>query len=196
VYELIIDGVFAMDTVDVTSEKRLATETLSRLTCDGLCVVVGGLGLGFSLRAVLAEPRVRQVVVVELEPALVAWARRGLVVPCAGLLDDPRVEVVERDLAAWLLDAPAGRADAILLDVDNGPDFLVHRSNGELYQPDALALALRALRRGGLLAVWSADRSALLHGRLSGLGADVREIVLPVSREGRTFDYAIYLAGP
>jgi spermidine synthase len=195
-FELIVDGVFAMDTVQVSSELALAAETLARLPgrTDGWRVVLGGLGLGYTLRELLADRRVSWVEVVELEPALVTWVRDGRVSPAAGLLDDPRVTVVVADIGAHLAGLPAGSADAILLDVDNGPDFLVHQSNSRLYDPAALSTAMQGLRPGGRLAVWSASPSSELEARLRDVAGSVDVVTLPARREGRTFDYVVYLA--
>lgn len=192
-FELIVDGVFAMDTVQVSSELALATETLARLAGSDWHVVVGGLGLGYTLRELLADRRVSSVEVVELEPALVAWLRDGLVTPATGLLDDPRVTVVVGDIVGHLAELAVGSADAVLLDVDNGPDFLVHQSNSALYEPPALAAAVRALRADGRLAVWSATASPELEARLRSVAGPVEVVTLPTTREGRTFDYVLYV---
>jgi spermidine synthase len=197
VYELVVDGVFAMDTVEVSTELRLASETLRRLPGRGWRIVVGGLGLGFTLRELLSDQRVARVEVVELEPALVQWVRDGLVRQATGVLDDPRVHVTTGDIAAYLGSLETGSVDAILLDVDNGPDFLVHQSNSSLYQPATLAKALGALRPGGLLSVWSAGFAPALKATLEATTTSVQEVPLAVRREGRLLDYALYLAtGP
>lgn len=194
VYELVVDGIFAMDTVEVSTELRLASETLRRLTGSGWRVVVGGLGLGFTVRELRSDQRVATIDVVELEPALVEWVRGGLVRPADGVLDDPRVEVTVGDVATHLAGLTAGSVDAILLDVDNGPDFLVHQSNSSLYQVPTLGRAIHALRPGGILTVWSAGPAPALRTALEGLASRVEEVTLAVRREGRTFDYALYLA--
>jgi spermidine synthase len=193
-FELIVNGVFAMDTVHVSSELALAAETLTRLAGSGWHVVVGGLGLGYTLRELLADRRVASVEVVELEPALVAWVRAGLVPPAVGLLDDPRVTVVVGDVVNHLAGLAAGSADAILLDVDNGPDFLVHQANSALYDVPALASAVRALRPGGRLAVWSAAPAPELAARLREVSGSVEVVTLPATREGRTMEYVLYVA--
>ena len=194
VYELIVDGVFAMDTVEVSTELRLASETLRRLAGTGWRVVVGGLGLGFTLRELLADQRVATVEVVELEPALIDWVRAGLVRPAAGILDDPRVQVTTGDITAHLESLEPASVDAILLDVDNGPDFPVHQSNSALYEHGALATALRALRPAGVLAIWCAGAAPGLKTALEAGARSVEEVLLAVRREGRSFDYALYLA--
>jgi Spermine/spermidine synthase domain len=165
VYELIIDGVFAMDTVQVSSELRLASETLRRLQGTGWRVLVGGLGLGYTLRELLSDQRVGSVQVVELEPELVGWVRAGLVAPAAGLLDDPRVEVVVGDIGDVVARQPAQSVDAVLIDVDNGPDFLVHQSNSALYGEPALEGAVRILRPASPdRSRWSPCRSTVRAG--------------------------------
>jgi len=194
VTELIVDGVFAMDDVDTSTERALATETLRRCPGVGLQVLVGGLGLGWTAATVLAEPRVAAVEVAELQPALVQWAGKGLL-PGLPELPADRLRLTVTDVAAALAEQP-GRWDAVLLDVDNGPAFLVHQANAGLYAPAGLATAMAALRPGGVLAIWSADPAPELAERLAALPgtADVEHLVLPVQREGRRFDYAIVLA--
>lgn len=205
-YELVVNGVFAMDTVDVGTEELLATLALDRVTGrvtgrgtgpdadGGLAVLVGGLGLGFTARRVLADRRVGRVVVAELHGVLVDWTRRGLVAPAAGLLDDPRLEVAVGDVRDVVAAAPEDSFDAVLLDVDNGPDFLVHDGNDAVYAAPFLTAALARLRPGGVLAVWSASPSAALLAVLRGLVADAEEVRHDVRREGRAFTYATYLA--
>ncbi len=196
VLELVVDGVFAMDTVDVSTELELAGQTLRRLGGRDWRVVVGGLGLGYTLRELLADRRVASVQVVELEPALVQWVRDGLVPPAAGVLDDPRVDVVLADVADYLHGLPPASVDAVLLDVDNGPEFLVHGSNAALYEARSLSRTLGVLRPGGVLAVWCAGRSPALADALAAAAGSVEEIPLTVRRESRVLAYALYLARP
>ncbi|MCZ2805274.1 hypothetical protein O2W18_09180 [Modestobacter sp. VKM Ac-2983] len=191
--ELIVDGVFAMDDVDTSTERALATEALARCAGDRLRVLVGGLGLGWTAATALADPRVAAVDVAELQGALVGWAGRGLLPALSGV--DRRLRLYVTDVADHLAGSP-GRYDAVLLDVDNGPAFLVHRTNAPLYEEAGLATAIAALRPGGVLAVWSSDPAPELAGRLSALpdAADAAHLVLPVQRDGRRFDYAITVA--
>lgn len=193
VTELIVDGVFAMDDVDTSTERALATEALRRCTGDALRVLVGGLGLGWTAATVLADPRVTEADVVELQPALVGWAGEGLL-PGLPVLPD-RLRLRTADVADALAGSP-GRWDAVLLDVDNGPAFLVHETNAGLYAEPGLSTALAALRPGGVLAIWSADPAPELADRLAALpgAADVEHLVLPVDRDGRRFDYAVVVA--
>lgn len=191
VTELVVDGVFAMDDVETSTERALATEALARIDGAELAVLVGGLGLGWTTATVLATPGVAEVLVVELEDALIGWAVEGLL-PGLRRVGDPRLELVAGDVAAAF--SPDG-FDAVLLDVDNGPDFLVHASNAGLYSPAGLARALGAVRPGGVLAVWSADPAPTLLHRLAALpgAVDAEQLVLPVEREGRVFEYALVL---
>jgi spermidine synthase len=194
VTELVVDGVFAMDDVDTSTERALATETLRRCPGEELRVLVGGLGLGWTAATALAEPRVAQVDVAELQPALVDWAADGLL-PGLPTLPAEGLTLHVADVAAHLAGSPR-HWDAVLLDVDNGPAFLVHRSNAGLYELPGLATAMGALRTGGVLAIWSSDPAPELAARLAARPgtADVEHLLLPVEREGRRCDYAIVLA--
>ena len=197
IYELIVNGAFAMDSAHTATEAALATLALAALGAGGgRRIAVGGLGLGCTLAALLADGRVARVQVAELEPALPGWLAADLVPGTAALLADPRVTVTTGDVADLLpgMARRAGGFDAVLLDVDNGPGFLVHEHNAALYAGPFLAVALAALRPDGVLAIWSADPSPELLHRLLGLGARVEERRLAVERDGRRYDHAIYLA--
>jgi spermidine synthase len=137
------------------SEEALARLSIERLTAPSPHVLIGGLGMGFTLRAALAALGDKgMVTVAELIPAVVAWARGPMTGIFAGCLDDPRVRVAEADVRV-LIDEARGAYDAILLDVDNGPEGLTVDSNDALYSLAGLAETHRALRPGGVLAVWS-----------------------------------------
>ena len=194
VLELVVDGVFAMDTAHTATEEALAHLALSRLRGTHLHVLVGGLGLGFTTATVLADARVARVEVVELHAPLVQWVRSGLVPAAAGLLDDPRVMVEVADVADVVPRRPQRSLDALLLDVDNGPGFLVHAGNTRVYSPPFLIAAARTLRRGGVLGVWSADPAPDLALALERACGACDEVLLDVSRDGRRFTYAVYLA--
>lgn len=190
VTELIVGGVFVMDTVDVSTEVELARVALSRHPRPER-VLVGGLGLGFTAAAVLADARVRRVLVAEIAAPLADWAGQGLMP--APRLTDERLTVRVADVGT-VLDAAAGEWDIVLLDVDNGPGFLVRPENADLYAGAGLRSAAAALAPGGVLAIWSSHRAPDLLAALRGtdLGA-AEEVVRRVHRDGREFDYAIYV---
>ncbi len=193
VHELVVNGTFLMDTVDVSTERLLAQTALDAVDGAALRVLVGGLGLGFTAAALLADPRVVRVTVVEIEPLLVRWLCDGVVPSPPGLWDDPRLTVVLRDITDVVAGLPSAGLDALVLDVDNGPDFLVHDSNARVYEAPLLKLAAAAVRPGGVVAVWSAERSPALHDVLAAAGA-CDERLVTVTRGDRDLEYAIYLA--
>jgi spermidine synthase len=194
VYELVVDGVFAMDTVDTSTERALATAALARVPGSRVDVAVGCLGLGYTVRALLDDPRVGRVEVIELEASLVGWLRADVVPGMAGVLDDPRVHVRVGDVRAVLPTLPAASVDAVLLDVDNGPGFLVHTANAAVYEDAFLRACFARLRPDGVLALWSSDPVPALRARLAELAGGCEEMLLPVERDGHAFDYAVYLA--
>lgn len=163
-------------------------EALATLACDrigarpGARLLIGGLGLGFTLRAALAALRPdASLLVAELVPAVVAWARGPLAEIHGASLDDPRVAIREGDVAEAIGSEP-GACDAILLDVDNGPDGLTRPANDRLYDPAGLAAARAALRPGGVLAVWSATPDTGFTRRLGQAGFFVETV--PVRARG------------
>lgn len=159
------------------SEQALATLACERLQgCNKPRLLIGGLGMGFTLRAALsvlgADAR---VVVAELVPEVVAWARGPMVDICGTSLTDARVSIREKDVGLLMRNERAA-FDAILLDVDNGPEGLSRDANDALYSKSGLAAAYAALRSGGVLAVWSSGPSARFTQRLVRAGFDVEEI--------------------
>jgi spermidine synthase len=190
--ELRANGVFVMDTVETTSERALAAEALARHD-HPRSVLVGGLGLGFTLVAVLEDERVRRVVVAEIEPALVGWLRDGTVPHGPALLTDPRVEVAEGDVADTLAEAEAAY-DLVLLDVDNGPGHLVHDANAALYGRTLLEATRRAITPGGLCVIWSAAPDERLHQAMAEVFGDVEAAAYDVDLQGRAEQYWLYLA--
>jgi spermidine synthase len=138
-------------------------------------MLIGGLGMGFTLRAALAAlPAGATVDVAELVPGVVAWARGDMAEIFGGSLDDPRVRIVEGDVVDVVRGA-SGRYDAILLDVDNGPDGLTRESNDRLYDARGLGSLRAALRAGGVLAVWSSAGDRGFTARLRRAGFEVEE---------------------
>ncbi|TJV05175.1 MAG: hypothetical protein E5Y02_18560 [Mesorhizobium sp.] len=157
-------------------------EALARLSCQKIArhrqprVLIGGLGMGFTLRAALAElGSDAGIVVAELVPAVVAWARGPMAEVFGGCLDDSRVEVRETDVGDLIRSEPS-RWDAILLDVDNGPEGIVHKGNDALYSLTGLKAARTALKPGGVLAVWSQGPDSGFTRRLKQAGFVVEEV--------------------
>ncbi len=177
------------------SEEALATMTLDRL--GGRTVprlLIGGYGMGFTLRAALrALPADGLADVAELVPGIVEWARGPMAALTAGCLDDPRVRLVVGDVAAVIEGAPA-TYDAILLDVDNGPDGLTREGNDRLYRPAGLAAAKAALRPGGVLAVWSAAPDKAFARRLGAAGFAVEEVGVRARVNGKGPRHVIWFA--
>ena len=197
--ELLVNGVLLMDTEDASTERPLAAEALDQLPRRPLHLLVGGLGLGFTAAQALADPRTEALHVVEIEPVLLDWARQGLLPSVAPVLADPRTTVTVDDVAAVVRGLPGESLDAVLLDVDNGPDFLVSPRNAALYGEGFLAAALRRLRPGGVLSVWSADRSDALAGALDAALAAVgggrsTHVEVVVRRGARDLDYHLHSA--
>jgi spermidine synthase len=179
------------------SEESLATMTAERLGVRaGQNWLIGGYGMGFTLRAALAAlgPHAT-LTVAELVPEIVAWARGPMAELTAGCLDDPRVTVVVADVAD-LIARTRGSYDAILLDVDNGPDGLVRPVNDRLYNPAGLAAARAALNPGGVLAVWSAAKDAVFANRLRKAGYAVDEVQVRARSNGKGARHTIWFAVP
>jgi spermidine synthase len=189
--ELIINGAFAMDSAETSTERQLAqfaTRSARRR------ILVGGLGLGYTAAEILSQD-VDRVDVVEIEECLVDWARAGLTPTLAAVAADPRVHLYAADILsvlAGLRDAPRGPWDAIVLDVDNGPDFLIHAANDALYTSASLHAAYAQLAPGGTLAIWCQGPAPELLGTLRQISVQALENRFTVSRENRSFAYAIY----
>ncbi|MBD9451216.1 MULTISPECIES: hypothetical protein [unclassified Rhizobium] len=157
-------------------------EALARLSREKIAgrarpnMLIGGLGMGFTLRAALsALPEDASVTVAELVPAVVQWARGPMSAVFQGCLDDPRVAIHHGDVGELIRQSKA-KFDAILLDVDNGPDGLTRRSNDSLYDFAGLRSARDALRPGGVLAVWSSGPDAGFTRRLRDCGFAVEAV--------------------
>ncbi|OYY64965.1 spermidine synthase [Sphingomonas sp. 28-62-11] len=181
----------------MSSRMSGSEEALANLACDRVGadarVLVGGYGMGFTLRTLLARlgPKAR-VTVAELVPAVIAWAKGPMADFAAGCLDDPRVAVVEADVGAVIR---GGRAkfDAILLDVDNGPDGLTRKGNDGLYTMTGLTAAKDALSAGGVLAVWSAASDDVFARRMRDAGFAVDEVVVRARASGKGARHVIWV---
>ncbi|MFH6781154.1 MULTISPECIES: spermidine synthase [Methylobacterium] len=182
-----VDGMELMGSHRSGSERELAALACAALRDqESPRVLIGGLGMGFTLRAALGAlgPQAR-IVVAELVPAVVAWARGPLAHVFGGCLDDPRVEIREGDVNRVIQSGPEAW-DAILLDVDNGPRGLVSRGNDRLYDSWGLKRARWSLRPGGVLGVWSGCPDRKFKARLRRTGLSVTEHRIRAERRGRT----------
>jgi spermidine synthase len=179
-FEIINDGMFLMDTRNGESERLLVSAALAAADRP-TSVLLGGLGVGFSLAAALAFPGVEHVTVVEIHEAVIAWNRDHFGGWMEPHLADERLSLVTADLVRWV-SSTEERFDVIGLDVDNGPDWLSVPSNAALYDGAGIAALARRLRPGGVLGIWSADRSDPLEGALRQHFADVSSREVPVPR--------------
>jgi spermidine synthase len=178
-HEVIVNGTFLMDTRTGPSERTLVREAVAGLR--DARVLLGGLGVGFSLDEALRAPGVAEVVVWEIEPAVVEWARTYLRGYGGAGLDDPRVSLVVAD-AGDTIESLEDPVDAVCLDVDNGPGWLVHERNRRLYGETGIALLRDRLRPGGRLTVWAAAADAEFEARLRDCFDTVRAVAIPVPR--------------
>ncbi|HEX8192075.1 MAG TPA: hypothetical protein VF552_04180 [Allosphingosinicella sp.] len=175
----------------MTSRAAGTEEALARIAWERIqrrarpAMLIGGLGMGFTLREALAVlPADAEVTVSELVPAVVSWARGPLGHIHAGSLDDPRVTIAQEDVAATIGRSRA-RWDAILLDIDNGPHALVVESNDLIYASEGLRAAREALKPGGVLAIWSSNADAAFTRRLKAERFAVDEVrVRSAGRKG------------
>ena len=190
--ELRVNGVFVMDTQETGTEVELAAAALE-LVENPRRVVVGGLGLGFTTQRVLADPRVEQVKVVELESALIGWMRDGTIPHGPALLADKRLHLVDADIVQAVAEA-LSTYDLVLLDVDNGPGYLVHPSNEAVYQRDFLAATRSIIDPGGALAVWSANPAPELAETMQQVFGNCTEHRYDVLLQERPEEYLLYLS--
>ena len=194
-YSIMVGTIELMNSRLSGSEEALATLTQERIADrDEAHVLIGGLGMGFTLRAALAVagPKGR-LTVSELVPAIVTWARGPMAELFDGCLDDPRVSISQGDIGE-LIAAKKEAFDAILLDVDNGPEGLTRRENDRLYDTKGLARTYAALRPGGVLAVWSSGPDSSFTTRLQRTGFAVEEVKVRARQKKRGARHVIWLA--
>ncbi|MCX2183424.1 spermidine synthase [Streptomyces sp. SKN60] len=185
-YEIIANGTFLMDTSDGRSERLLVDAAMDALPEErrpGAAVLIGGLGVGFSLAHAAADPRWGRIAVAEREEAIIDWHRQGPLATVSGpALADPRTVILHTDLVEYVRTSP-DTYDALCLDIDNGPDWTVTEDNESLYSAEGLAACAARLKPGGILAVWSAQPSADFEGSLRNAGfSGVRTEEIPVAR--------------
>ena len=163
VYEAMLGEEHLMSSLFTVAEIELARLALPEVTDPELAVVVGGLGLGYTARAVLEDPRVRSMHVVEALTEVIGWHEQGLLPQASELVADPRCHLVHGDFFAMVAeelpfgpDAPP-RVHAVLLDIDHTPRHLLHPSHAPFYKPDGLHRVADRLQPGGVFALWSDD---------------------------------------
>ncbi len=168
------------------SEEALAEMALARIAAaPAPHILIGGYGMGFTLRKALALLGAgAAVTVAELVPEIIDWARGPMAALTDACLDDPRVQIAHGDVG-FLISGARGDYDAILLDVDNGPDGLVRDENNRLYSKTGLAEARVALKPGGILAIWSAAPDSVFANRLRRSRFDVEEVVVRARDDGQ-----------
>jgi len=194
-FSIMLGSIELMNSRRSGSEEMLATLACKKITDRREAhILVAGLGMGFTLRAVLAalgdDARVN---VAELVPSVVAWARGPMAEIFGGCLEDPRVRIIEGDVGCVI---KSGRAtyDAILLDVDNGPEGLTRKANDDIYGIDGLRAAHAALRPGGMLAVWASAPNRQFANRLNDTGFTVDEVNLRANGKRGGARHVIWIA--
>jgi spermidine synthase len=182
----------------MNSRQHASEDALAKLGCAGLArvaharVLIGGLGMGFTARAALdALPRDARITIVELVPEVVVWNREHLADLARRPLDDPRVTIIERDVADVIAEKPDAW-NAILLDVDNGPDAFTAPNNAALYGLKGLIACRKALVRGGALGVWSVENDSAFTDRMKAAGFEVDRQRIP-ARPGSNVKHVIWL---
>ncbi len=178
VFEVKLGEEFLMSSLFTVAEEELATLGLAAVTGTDLDVLVGGLGLGYTAVAALADARVRSVTVIDALPAVIDWHRRGMLPVSARLTDDPRTALVQDDFFALMRREPdaSTRYDAILLDVDHSPRHQLDPSHADLYTVDGMRALARHLTPRGMFALWSDDppdeeflaRASVVFGTIAG----------------------------
>lgn len=195
------DFMIVLDRIELMSSRMSGSEiALATMSCDRLAgrraphLLIGGYGMGFTLRAALERLGPDAVVTVaELVPEIIDWAKGPMAALAAGCLDDRRVRLAIGDVGL-LIGSARGAYDAILLDVDNGPDGLVRDENGSLYSRVGLLAARDALRPGGVLAIWSAAPDPAFARRLARAGFAVEEVLVRARDNGKGPRHIIWFA--
>lgn len=197
VFEVILGEEHVMSTLFTAGEVALAVLGLAAVHGTGLDVVVGGLGLGFTARAALADPRVRALQVVEALPEVIGWHERGLLPYAAVLTSDERCRLVPGDVFALVRDGALPRSHALLLDVDHSPRHVLHPAHADLYTAVGLRRTAACLHPGGVFALWSDDPPdedflAVLAQAFATTAAHV--VAFPNHHTGGTSSNTVYVA--
>ena len=197
------DFMIVLGNNELMSTRRSGSEiALATLSCDRIAgrkkprILIGGYGMGFTLRAALeAWGGDAEITVAELVPEIITWARGPMANLMAGCLDDPRVQLTIGDVGD-VIEACPDTFEAILLDVDNGPDGLVREDNNRLYSRFGLRAARAALRPGGVLAIWSVSKDHAFRARLQKARFDVDEVSVRARTNGKGPKHVIWFATP
>jgi len=196
-YCIRLDGQDLMHSRVTASERRLgelAAEALSGLP-DSLSLI-GGLGLGFTLKGLLEKSGPgAKVQVAEIIPEVIEWNRNLLSDLNGALLKDSRVEVLQRDVCEVIANAAPAQYDALLLDVDNGPTGMVQKQNSRLYSLKGLQQVARALKPGGCALFWSASADRAFAERLARAGFKSKTVLAPLYPGAKRSAVSIYIAG-
>jgi len=194
VYEIIFNGVFLMASYNELSEKELANLAIEPLVSErqDLRVLLGGLGVGYTLQALLACEGIQAVDVVEIEDHIIRWAKSYFSVFNGHACSDPRVRLINMDIGDYML-TTRKPYDAVILDVDNGPTWLALERNRRLYEEPGLVKVKALLREGGVFIVWAAQNCTAFQKRLEEVFGRAELItVKDTDRGGRSTDYFIY----
>lgn len=194
VLELRVNGVFVMDTVETTTETALARSALEQVATPRT-VLVGGLGLGFTVHEVLSDHRVERVVVAEIEEALVGWFRDGTIPHGPAYCADGRLSITVADVRQVVDESRPSTFDLVVLDVDNGPDYLVYDANAAIYESRFLEKVRERLRPGGVLAIWSSTESPQLAAAMTSVFGDCTSSGHAVTLQGRDDEFWLHAAG-
>lgn len=193
VLELRVNGVFVIDSIETSTEVALARAALAEAS-DPRHVLVGGLGLGFTAHEALSDHRVERVTVAEIEEPLVRWFRDGTIPHGPTYLADDRLGVTVADVQEVVAESHPASFDLVLLDVDNGPDFLLFESNAPIYEKVFLREIEATLRPGGTLVIWSSTESPRLAGSMESVFGNSAIRALPVTLQGRDETYWLHSA--
>jgi spermidine synthase len=196
VYEIIFNGVFLMASYNERSAKAVGILAIEPLAGERrpMRALIGGLGMGYTLQAVLGYDGIQAVDVVEIEEHVINWAKRFFKELNGHALSDPRVRLIHMDLRDYLFQTEE-TYDGIILDVDNGPTWLALESNQRLYERPTLARMKDLLTEGGVLTIWAAQECPDFQKRLEEVFGQAEEITIQeTDRRGRPTDYFIYRA--
>jgi len=203
VYEAKLDDEFLMSSLFTAAEEEVARLALAEIDGDDLDVVVGGLGLGYTAHTVLADPRVRSLVVVDALGQVIDWHERQLLPLGRELTSDSRCRLVQGDFFALAaggsfdVDKPDRQFDAIIVDIDHSPRELLHPSHAGFYEPAGIHRLVEHLRPGGVFSLWSNDPpDALYTDELEAVFVDVRAEVVRFDSalQGREATNTVYIA--